>query len=547
LHNVAAIGPERLASILVDLAEADAEVKRRLRLELAAQVGGDTHAHNTGAIGDIAKTLRLRPVIQAEASRLSFFRLSFALLIIGVYWMVVRLYEYVDWWRGGKKALLFIALIACCVAIYVTDQIYAVSRHRKRAIDQIYWISILYLLTCIVIYMICLIVAEPPLSHHPGWPDILSEVRGRLKLEGIVIIFITLTPFGAALGRTSIQKISQYLPIYLGVFAIICVLARCIIFFYYTCGAGFADTPIACHGFYISDIGGTTLNAIHAVQRGINPYSVDIQDGLNPDSAYHGYRYWPMMIAPYMPLAVFFGQNAIRLTNFGLDIIAAVMIAVVVRRRSGWPCGVLATSLYLMLPIMSDTLYLGAATDLVPIVFLLRALALYETRPGLAGAMVGLSVSAKLFPGLLMLICCFPEFRRLRYIGGFFLGLIPTIAFCLLAPSDFINNTVTAILRMPLDPTSWLYGRPSYVIGATKLAFILLIAIISLRVILQPPNLLERCTIYIICVVATLLVTHAHNNYMIWWIPFFCILLSSPLSRILCLPSQPLGTRVRHA
>jgi hypothetical protein len=44
LDNLTALGPERLAAILVDLAETDAEVKRRLRLELAAQVGGDTIA-----------------------------------------------------------------------------------------------------------------------------------------------------------------------------------------------------------------------------------------------------------------------------------------------------------------------------------------------------------------------------------------------------------------------------------------------------------------------------------------------------------------------
>jgi hypothetical protein len=48
LHNLAALGAERLATILVDLAEADAEVKRRLRLELAAQVGGDSIAAEIG-------------------------------------------------------------------------------------------------------------------------------------------------------------------------------------------------------------------------------------------------------------------------------------------------------------------------------------------------------------------------------------------------------------------------------------------------------------------------------------------------------------------
>jgi len=477
-------------------------------------------------------------VIYAEASRLSFLRLSFALLIIGVFWMTVQLHEYVDWWRGGEKALLFVALIVSCIVIYINDKTYFDLQYKKKKIERICWIATLLLLICIVIYLIYLTVTEPPpISHHPGWPDKLPEVPGprRLKLEGIAIIFITLVPFGAALGRTSIQKISQHLSIYLGVFAIICVLGRCMVFVYYTCGAGFANTPIACHGSGIWDIGGTTLNAIHAVQRGINPYAVDIQDGFNPDSAYRGYRYWPMMIAPYMPLAAFFGQSTIRLTNFGLDIITAALIAVVVRRRSGWPCGVLAASLYLMLPMVPDQLYLAAVTDLVPIVFLLGALALYETRPGLAGAMVGLSVSAKFFPGLLMLICCFPEFRRLRYIGGFLLGLMPAIAFCLLAPSDFISNTVTVILRTPLDPSSWLYDRPFYMISAAKLAFILLIAIVSLRIILQPPGLFERCTIYVICVAAMLLVSHAHNNYMLWWIPFFCILLSSPLSRILCL------------
>ncbi len=44
LDNLAALGAERLAKILVELADGDAEVKRRLRLELAAQVGEDSVA-----------------------------------------------------------------------------------------------------------------------------------------------------------------------------------------------------------------------------------------------------------------------------------------------------------------------------------------------------------------------------------------------------------------------------------------------------------------------------------------------------------------------
>lgn len=48
LDNLAALGPERLAAILVDLAEDDAEVRRRLRLELAAQSGAHTIAVEIG-------------------------------------------------------------------------------------------------------------------------------------------------------------------------------------------------------------------------------------------------------------------------------------------------------------------------------------------------------------------------------------------------------------------------------------------------------------------------------------------------------------------
>ena len=46
--NLTAFGAERLAAILIEIAEGNAEVKRRLRLELAAQSGGDTIAAEIG-------------------------------------------------------------------------------------------------------------------------------------------------------------------------------------------------------------------------------------------------------------------------------------------------------------------------------------------------------------------------------------------------------------------------------------------------------------------------------------------------------------------
>lgn len=48
MDNLAALGAERLAAILVEFAGSDAEVKRRLRLELAARTGGDAIAAEIG-------------------------------------------------------------------------------------------------------------------------------------------------------------------------------------------------------------------------------------------------------------------------------------------------------------------------------------------------------------------------------------------------------------------------------------------------------------------------------------------------------------------
>jgi hypothetical protein len=48
VDNLAALGVDRLAAILVELADDNADVKRHLRLELAARMGGDTIAAEIG-------------------------------------------------------------------------------------------------------------------------------------------------------------------------------------------------------------------------------------------------------------------------------------------------------------------------------------------------------------------------------------------------------------------------------------------------------------------------------------------------------------------
>jgi hypothetical protein len=476
--------------------------------------------------------------INFNASQLSLFRLSFALSIIGAFWMVVKLHEYVVWSRGLEKALLLIAVVASCVAIYVDQQIRSDPEDNKPEIERVFWVSAFCLLTFVATYIIYLTASEPsPISLQ--FSEDVPEAW-TLKLEGLAIIVIILVPFVIGLARFRVPRISRRLPFYVIAFCLVSALSHVVSFFYSTCGADFPHTLLKCHGPGIADIGGTTLNAAHAIENGINPYRIDVQGNYDPTSAYPGYRYWPMMFAIYTPLVFFFktGWGVIRLTNFLLDGITTALIIHLASRRSGWLGGVLAASLYLMLPMLSDRLYRWADTDLVPMVFLLAALAFYQTRPGVAGVLVGLSVSAKFIPGLLMLICCFPEFRRAHYVGGFMLGLIPAIAFCVLAPSQFLSNTVLYLLATPIDISSLLYGAPGYLNAAARFAVILLIIAVSSVMIFRPPGFFERCVLYIICVIATLLASHVHNNYMLWWIPVFCILLSSPLSRTLSLPGS---------
>jgi len=290
---------------------------------------------------------------------------------------------------------------------------------------------------------------------------------------------------------------------------------------------------------YLIDIAQTTLDAVHAILKGRNPYVLPIDWHPDyPDS--HGYKYLPTMIATYLPLGSLFGATGMRLTNLILDGAVAFLVGVLARRHSGWVCGMLAASLYLMLPMLPGDIYFNAVTDLAPTVFLLAAMALYQARPGVAGVMIGFSVAAKLLPGLLMVVCCFPASGRLRYVGGILLGLIPAIVFFLLAPSDFMQNIVWFVATRPIDTTSWLFGAPSYVIMTVRLGFVLFIGAVAFAVVWRPPDFFERCSLYVLCSVAALLVgPTTHNNYMLWWIPFFCILLSWPLSKIMGLPESP--------
>jgi len=291
----------------------------------------------------------------------------------------------------------------------------------------------------------------------------------------------------------------------------------------------------------MEDIGRTTIAAIHAVFEGQNPYAAPIDlHAEYPD--FPGYKYLPVMMAAYAPLAAALGETGLRLMNLALDAGVSAAVFLSARRIGGQMAGLLALAAWLMLPVLPRDIYKHGVTDLAPVLPLVIALLLAETRQGRgglgrAGLLIGLSVAAKLFPGLLMALCCL----RRRHIGFYFLGgiagILPAIAFYLWDPADFTRNVFLFILSRPIDVTSWMHGLPAIVPTLAKLAYFLFLLSVLIYLVLRSPGLVRRCGLIVLCVVGALLTgPDAHNNYMIWWVPFFCILLGTLVSSMITGP-----------
>ena len=103
------------------------------------------------------------------------------------------------------------------------------------------------------------------------------------------------------------------------------------------------------------------------------------------------------------------------------------------------------------------------------------------------------------------------------------------------------------------DSESWTYGysfskelmaewdwKEHFSPQPDTLEFVLFMTAVAFAVVWRWPDFFERCALYVLCSIAALLVgPTTHNNYMLWWIPFFCILLSWPLSKIMGIPEPP--------
>jgi hypothetical protein len=286
----------------------------------------------------------------------------------------------------------------------------------------------------------------------------------------------------------------------------------------------------------LTDIAATTLDAGKQLIGGTNPYAASFDGSASGGTAqarFAGYKYLPVMIAAYLPLGAPLGERGVVLTNLLLELAAVALLFRLAQAMAGASAGWIAALLYLSLPLVPFQLFAKGVTDLVAVVPLLAALALLDRKPALAGFCIGLSISAKLLPGLLLLPCCVPATARARlvYVGGIVLGLLPILPFLRWAPQPFIDNIVLFNLVRPVDSTSWLLAAPALAANLAEGVAIAAYLAIAGYVLVRPPGPGWRSGLGVVLVLAALLSgPAAHHNYQLWWLPLMAALLGAALA-----------------
>jgi hypothetical protein len=285
---------------------------------------------------------------------------------------------------------------------------------------------------------------------------------------------------------------------------------------------------------HTSDIALATLRAIDVMRDGQNPYAVPID--LHAEYAsFAGYKYPPLMIMIYAPLSLMLGLRGLQLTNLILCVLVAACVFALARRGGGLTAGLIALGIFLGLPGIPPDIYAHAVTDPAPVLPLVAAFLVMRARPGLAGLLIGLSIATKLFPGVLVAICCLRRPGILRYAAGGLAGfLIPVAGFVAWDPMAFLRNIVLFIFLRPPDVTSWMYGLPSVIPLMARLLFLASLVAATSYNLWKNPTELQRCALVVMCIIGALVTgPDAHNNYIIWWAPFICVLIACQSSALL--------------
>lgn len=283
------------------------------------------------------------------------------------------------------------------------------------------------------------------------------------------------------------------------------------------------------------DMATTTLAAGHAMLAGQNPYTLPIDAELG--GAFAGYKYLPVMPAVYLPLGLALGVRGVLVTNLLLQTATVALMLCLGRRAGGYRTGLVAIAIYMSLPLVAEQLFAKGTTDLVAIVPLLLGFVAFKRSDFLSGVCVGLSIAAKLLPGVVFAPCLLPSGAgaRARYGLGILCGTLPILPYALAAPGAFYDNIILFNAIRPPDSTSWLAFAPAGTALVARSIFVALVLAVMVHVWRRAPDLTARCALAAALTLAVILAAPtAHHNYQLWWLPFYALALAATLS-------QPLG------
>lgn len=285
---------------------------------------------------------------------------------------------------------------------------------------------------------------------------------------------------------------------------------------------------------HLIDMATTTLDAGKAMIQGRNPYTMPIDTeaaGLGAAPEFQGYKYLPLMPAVYLPLGLAWGARGVLATNLLLLLATLGLMQRLGSDAASPRAGLVACLLYLAIPLAAQQVLVKGSTDLAAVAPLLLGYVLRERRPGWAGFCVGLSISAKLFPGVLFLPCLLPASwpERRRYAIGAVLGLLPILPYALASPAALYDNIVLFnAIRAP-DSTSWLASAPDAAFAARSV-FCTLFAGTAVYIWRRASSLSARAGLGAMLALGSILAgPAAHHNYHLWWLPFYCVTLAAAL------------------
>jgi glycosyl transferase family 87 len=246
-----------------------------------------------------------------------------------------------------------------------------------------------------------------------------------------------------------------------------------------------------------------------------------------------GYKYGPVLLLGYAPFQFLLDEAGLFVAH--LAFVAALLAVLGAMAREaplpGYAQVALAFAVVLVPTHLRWNVLRLTATDTLPIVLALwGCLAIRRGRDALGGALIGLSIGAKLLPGLLFV----PLLSRSRR-SWVVLAIIVALSFGPFLVWDargFTGNILLYNLLRHTDSTALAHFVPRWVMVALKPVFgLFLLGAFALGH--RSRWGLDHTLVFLLIAVAASVGTGPifHNNYLIWVLPIFGLAVARILTR----------------